>query len=122
MLKKAILRRLAKVRLDVDEEGVITPVLLRLEAEGEPIVISSVDAVDDRITEVWYELTARGGERLVVRLVREGLVFTLHTVETEHPERWRGWSEVKRAQEAQAAAGPAEAAARARRQGRTQAT
>ncbi|HBP16327.1 MAG TPA: hypothetical protein DEA08_00860, partial [Planctomycetes bacterium] len=78
MLKKAILRRLAKVRLDVDEEGGITPVLLRLEAEGEPIVISSVDAVDDRITEVWYELSARGGERLVVRLVREGLQFTLH--------------------------------------------
>lgn len=100
MLKKAILRRLTKVRLDVDEDGRITPVLLRLEPEGEPIVIASVDAVDDRITEVWYELTARGGEHLVVRLVREGLQFTLHTVETEHPERWRNWSEVKRAQEA----------------------
>lgn len=123
VLKKAILRRLAKVRLDVDEEGSITPVLLRLEAEGEPIVISSVDAVDDRITEVWYELSARGGERLVVRLVREGLQFTLHTVETEHPERWRGWSEVEQAEQAQAAAAPSdEEAARARRQGRTQAT
>lgn len=123
MLKKAILRRLTKVRLDVDEEGAITPVLLRLEAEGEPIVISSVDDVDDRITEVWYELTARSGERLVVRLVRDGLQFTLHTVETEHPERWRGWSEVKRAEEAAAQAeAPGDDAARARRQGRTQAT
>ena len=92
-IKKAILRPLAKVRVDLDDEGGITPVLLRLEAEGEPIVVARVERVDDRLAEVWYEVLTREGDRLTLRLVRDGLRFTLHTVETDHPERWRGWSE-----------------------------
>lgn len=93
MLKKAILRPLAKVRLDVDQDGAITPVLLRLDPQGEAHAVARVERVDDRLSEVWYELLTAAGDRLVVRLVREGLRFELHTVETEEPERWEGWSE-----------------------------
>lgn len=93
MLKKAILRPLAKVRLDVDQDGAITPVLLRLDPQGEAHAVARVERVDDRLSEVWYELLTAAGDRLVVRLVREGLRFELHTVETEEPGRWEGWSE-----------------------------
>jgi hypothetical protein len=92
--KKAILRQLAKVRVDVDADGGLTPVMLRLEPQGEAISLTSVDSVDDRLSEVWYEVTARTGERLVLRLERETLRFELHSVETDHPEQWRNWSEV----------------------------
>ena len=93
MIKKAILRPLAKVRLDLEEGGAVTPVLLRLEPESEPIVVSSVERVDDRLAEVWYEVLTREGDRLTLRFEREAWRFELHTVQTEHPERWRGWSE-----------------------------
>lgn len=93
MLKKAILRPLAKVRLDLDADGAVTPVLLRLEPDGAPIVVSAVERVDDRLAEVWYEVVTREGDRLTLRFEREALRFELHTVETEDPERWRGWSE-----------------------------
>ncbi len=90
--RKAILRPLHKVRLDV-EQGQITPVLLRLDPDGPPIVVAQVDRVDDRLAEVWYEVTSADGDRLTLKLERETLAFELHTVETEHPERWRGWSQ-----------------------------
>jgi hypothetical protein len=90
--RKAILRSLHKVRLDV-EDGQITPVLLRLDADGPPIVVARVDRVDDRLAEVWYEVTTAEGDRLTLKLERESLAVELHTVETEHPERWRGWSQ-----------------------------
>ncbi|MGE0706820.1 MAG: hypothetical protein AB7N76_06405 [Planctomycetota bacterium] len=75
--------------------------LLRLEPEGDPIVVAAVERVDDRIAEVWYEVLARGGERLVLRLERESLRFELHTVETEHPERWVNWSEAALARDSE---------------------
>lgn len=92
-LKKAILRPLAKVRLDLEQGGAITPVLLRLDADGEPIVVSSVERVDDRLAEVWYEVLSREGDRLTLRFVRDEWRFELHTIETEHPERWAAWSQ-----------------------------
>ncbi len=92
MLKKAILRTLAKVRVDIDSDGTITPVMLRLEEDGPPIVISSVERIDDRLAEVWFEVTSREGDLLTIRLRREGMRFELHTVQTEAPDRWRAWS------------------------------
>lgn len=93
MLKKAIIRPIHKARLDVDAEGAITPVLLRLDPGGEVHSIEKVERVDDRLVEVWYEVVTSAGDRLVLRLVREGLRLELHTVETERPERWENWSE-----------------------------
>ena len=96
-LKKAILRPLHKVRLDVDHTGQITPVMIRLEPEGEPIVISRIDHVDDRITEIWYEVETRCGDRLVLRLERERLRWELQTVESVNPDRYQGWFQAKHA-------------------------
>lgn len=93
MRKKAILLPLAKVRMDVDAQGAITPVLLRLTPQGEACAVERVERVDDRLAEVWYEVLTTDGDRLVLRLVREGLRWELHTVESETPERWVGWSE-----------------------------
>lgn len=92
VLKKAILRPLAKVRVDIDADGAITPVMLRLEPEGAPIVISSIERVDDRLAEVWFEVRSSEGDLLTLRLRREEMRFELHTVQTERPERWRAWS------------------------------
>lgn len=104
--KKAILLPLAKVRMDVDAAGAITPVLVRLEPEGEAHAVERVERVDDRLTEVWYEVVTTAGERLVLRLLREGLRWELHTVESQTPERWVGWSEQARAAATSAAAEP----------------
>jgi hypothetical protein len=92
-LKKAILRPLAKVRLEVDAEGAITPVLLRMDPGDPPMAVAEVLRVDDRLAEVWYDVRTKVGDVLTLRLEREGLRMELHTVETEEPERWRGWSE-----------------------------
>lgn len=93
-LKKAVLRPLVKVRLDVDQDGGICPVQLRLDPDGPAIHVASVDRVDDRLAEIWYEVTTTVGDRLTLRLERESLRVELHTVETDAPERWGNWSEV----------------------------
>lgn len=93
-LKKAVLRPLVKVRLDVDADGAITPIQLRLDAAGPAIHVAAVERTDDRLAEVWYEVLTREGDRLTLRLERESLRVELHTVETEAPERWGNWSEV----------------------------
>tara|TARA_R110002072_G_scaffold139686_6_gene283460 strand:- start:4 stop:312 length:309 start_codon:yes stop_codon:yes gene_type:complete len=90
--------------MDVDAEGQITPVMVRLEPEGEPIVISRVDYTDDRITEVWFEVETRCGDRLVLRVERERLRWELQTVESLNPDRYRGWLEAQEAAEAARAA------------------
>ncbi|MEZ6184328.1 MAG: hypothetical protein R3F62_04860 [Planctomycetota bacterium] len=95
-LKKVILRRLHKLRLDVDAEGALTPVLLRLEPGSEPLVVSAVERVDDRLAEVWFDVVIQSGERLTLRLERETLHCEVHTVETPDPERWPSWSELRR--------------------------
>jgi hypothetical protein len=92
-LKKAVLRPLAKVRLDVDQGGAITPVNLRLDPDGPGVSVASVERVDDRLAEIWYEVLTSDGDRLTIRLERESLRVELHTVETEYPERWANWSE-----------------------------
>lgn len=89
--------------MDVDAEGQITPVVVRLEPDGDPIVISRVDHIDDRITEVWFEVETRDGDRLVLRVEREKLRWELQTVESTNPDRYRGWFEAKQAAEAAAA-------------------
>ena len=94
-LRKAILRPLHKLRLDVDAEGQITPVRLRLDPEGPPLIVREVLRVDDRITEVWYEVLDQEGDLLILRLERESLRCELHSVESEAPERFLGWSEVR---------------------------
>lgn len=86
--------------MDVDAEGQITPVMVRLEPAGQPIVISRVDHVDDRITEVWFEVETRCGDRLVLRVERERLRWELQTVESVNPDRYRGWFEAQEAAEA----------------------
>ncbi|MCA8926296.1 MAG: hypothetical protein KDD82_31100 [Planctomycetes bacterium] len=95
-LKKVLLRPLHKLRLDVDAEGALAPVLLRLEPGAEPLVVAEVERVDDRLAEVWFDLLLTSGERLTVRLERETLRAEVHTVETPHPERWPSWSELQR--------------------------
>ena len=92
MLKKAILRTLAKVRVDIDADGTITPVMLRLEPDGPPIIVRSIERVDDRLSEVWFEVVSSEGDLLTLRLRRDEMRFELHTVQTEHPDRWRAWS------------------------------
>ncbi len=93
MLKKAILRPLAKVRLDLDAAGGIVPVQLRLDAEGDAVQVAEVKHVDDRLSEQWFEVLTTEGERWVLRFLREELRFILHSVESPFPERWRGWSQ-----------------------------
>jgi len=98
--------------MDVDADGQITPVMVRLEPEGEPLVISRVDHIDDRITEVWFEVETRCGDRLVLRVERERLRWELQTVESQNPDRYRGWFEAQEAAEAARAAVEAAAAAK----------
>jgi hypothetical protein len=92
VLKKAILRPLTKVRVDIDADGGITPIMMRLDPDGPPIVVSSVERIDDRLAEVWFEVRSSEGDLLTLRLRRDGMRFELHTVETEQPDRWRAWS------------------------------
>ena len=96
--------------MDVDHEGTITPVLVRLEPDSEPIVISRIDYVDDRITEVWFEVETRDGDRLVLRVERARLRWDLQTVESVAPDRYRGWFQAKAEAEAEAAAQSAQSA------------
>jgi len=95
-LKKVLLRPLHKLRLDVDHEGGLTPVLLRLEPGSLPLTVTEVERVDDRLSEVWFDVLISSGERLTLRLERDSLKGEIHTVETPRPEAWPSWSELAR--------------------------
>ena len=95
MERKAILREVHKVRLDVERGGAITPVCLRLEPGDPTIHVTAVEHVDDRHSEVWYEVRTREGDLLTLRLRRETLEVQLHTVETLEPGRWSNWDDPK---------------------------
>ncbi|RMG07626.1 MAG: hypothetical protein D6731_23420 [Planctomycetota bacterium] len=67
--------------------------LLRLDEGGPAIPVVSVERVEDRVEELLFDVRTRAGDLLTLRLARDDLRAELHTVETEHPERWSGWSE-----------------------------
>ena len=78
-------------------EAGLAPVLLRLTEGAEPLVVTAVERVDDRLSEVWFDVRISGGERLTLRLERETLRCEIHTVETPDPAAWPSWSELQRA-------------------------